>query len=126
MVLLKHGNFIFNHILRGGYKILKDKPDVICKVMMGNGSVRRNYGAMPKTIIKVKFGQLDRATYREYISHFILPEDFYTFYDTSTGNLMTKKFAVDRNEDQINYIDNLEEEHNEFEVKLTQVDEVEV
>lgn len=126
MELLKHGNFNFNNILKGGYKILKNKQDVVCKVMMANGSIRTNYGLMPKTIINVKFGQLDRQTYREYISHFMLPEDYFTFYDTTTGQLLTKKFAIERDNDILDYIDNTDEFHGEFEVKLTQVDELEV
>ena len=124
MDLLIHDGFSFKNILQGGYNILKDKPDVISKVTMADGSVRRNYRQMSKTTIKVRFGQLDKTTYRQYISHFLLPEDNYTFYDTTTGGLITKRFAVDRDEDSLDYVNTNTETHEEFGVTLTQVDDV--
>lgn len=126
MDLLKHNDFSFKNILQGGYKILPNKPDVISKVTMANGSVRKNYGRMPKTTVKITFGQLDRDTYREYMSHFSLPEDYYSYYDTDTGEMKTKKFSVERENDSIDYIDDIKERHEEFTVTLTQVDELEV
>lgn len=126
MELLKHGEFSFGHILKDGYKVLIDNRTIISTVTMANGSIRRNYGRMPKTTVKVKFGQLDRATYRQYISHFLLPEDNFTFYDTSTGNMLTKRFMIERDEDSLDYINDNEEIHQEFSVTLNQIDEVEV
>ena len=70
MTLLKHGNFKFKNILSGGYNIKEDETDVLSKVTMADGSIRRNYGKMPKTTIKVKFSQLNKDTVKEYISHF--------------------------------------------------------
>lgn len=123
MILLKHGDFEFHHILSGGFKILPNKPKVISEIEMAGGAIRRNYGEMPKTTIKIKFGQLDRKTYREYISHFKLPEDNYTYYDTDTGEELTKRFFVTRPEDTLNYIDDLDETHEEFEIELNQCGE---
>ena len=70
MDLLKHGDFVFKNILSGGYNITEDEPDVINEVIMADGTIKRNYGAMPKTNIKVTFGQLNKDTYKEYMSHF--------------------------------------------------------
>lgn len=123
MVLLKHGNFEFHNILSGGYKILSNKPQVLSETTMADGTIKRNYGDMPKTTIKVKFGNLDRVTYRQYISHFLLPEDTYTFLNTDTGTMQTKKFFVTRPEDSLDYIDDFEETHTEFEITLQQCGE---
>lgn len=124
MDLLIHNNFSFHNILQDEYCVLLNKPDAICKVTMANGSVRTNYRQMSKTTVKIKFGQLDRETYRQYISHFLLSEDNYTFYDTHTGLMVTKRFKVDREEDRLNYISEDAETHREFGVTLTQVDDV--
>lgn len=124
MVLLKHGNFEFKNILKNGYKILPNKPDVLAKITMAGGAVKRNYGEMPKTTIKVKFGKLDRATYREYISHFRLPEDVYTYFDTDTGKMYTKRFFVTRPEDSLDHASDINELHDEFEIILEQCGEV--
>ena len=123
MVLLKHGDFEFQNILSGGYKILSNKPHVLSEMTMADGTIKRNYGDMPKTTIKVKFGNLDRETYRQYISHFQLPEDTYTFFNTDTGEMLTKKFFVTRPEDNLEYADDLEETHKEFEITLQQCGE---
>lgn len=123
MVLLKHGDFEFHHILSGGYKVLPNEPEVISEIKMADGSKKRNYGEMPKTCVKVKFGELDRNTYREYISHFKLPEDNYTYCDTDTGEMLTKRFFVNRPEDTLNYIDDIDEVHEEFEIILEQCGE---
>ena len=63
MVLLKHGDFEFHHILSGGFKILENEPKVISEITMADGSIKRNYGEMPKTSIKVKFSQLNKLKY---------------------------------------------------------------
>ena len=123
MTLLKHGNFEFHHILSGGFKILPNEPKVISQITMADGTEKRNYGEMPKTTIKVTFGKLDRKTYREYISHFKLPEDNYTYCDTDTGEELTKRFFVTRPEDVLDYIDDEDELHDEFEIILEQCGE---
>ena len=123
MVLLKHGDFEFQNILSGGYKILSNKPHVLSEMTMADGTIKRNYGEMPKTTIKVKFGNLDRETYRQYISNLQLPEDTYTFFNTDTGEMLTKKFFVTRPEDNLEYADDLEETHKEFEITLQQCGE---
>lgn len=124
MELLKHGDFAFANILKNGYKVIINKPDVLSKIIMADGTVKRNYGEMPKTTVKIKFGQLDRTTYRLYMSHFQLPEDNYTFFDTDTGEMLTKRFFVTRPQDTVNYIDENEEIHEEFEITLEQCGEV--
>ena len=53
MVLLKHGTFEFKNILSEGYNIIEDEPDVLSESIMADGSIRRNYGKMPKTNIKI-------------------------------------------------------------------------
>jgi exonuclease III len=123
MILLKHNNFEFKNILSGGYNILPNEPDVIVKKTMADGTEKRNYRKMKKTTIQVKFGRLNREMYNEYISHFLSPEDNYTYYDTSDGKYYTKKFFVEREKDSLNYIDDNEEEHEEFEITLTQCGE---
>ena len=70
MVLLKHGNFEFKNILSGGFNIKEDEPDILSEATMADGSIKRNYGKMPKTIITVKFSELNKTTYQEYMSHF--------------------------------------------------------
>ena len=50
MVLLKHGNFEFHHILSGGFNILENEPDILSTITMADGSLKRNYGEMPKLL----------------------------------------------------------------------------
>ena len=90
MALLKHGDFEFKNILKGGYIIKEDDPDVISKVKMSDGSIKRNYGDMPKTFIKIKFGKLDKDTYREYMSHFSKNEDIYSYFSLKKQIWLTK------------------------------------
>ena len=78
-VLLKHDDFEFGNILSNNYKIQEDVPDIIAKVTMADGSVRNNYGPMPKTIIKVIFGRMDEQTFENYLSHFSKFEDYFTY-----------------------------------------------
>ena len=69
MALLIHEGFEFKNILSGGYKIKEDEPDVKSKQTMGDGSIRRNYGQMDKTEIKVNFGQMNSQTFQEYMNN---------------------------------------------------------
>lgn len=126
MELLKHGNFVFGHILKGGYKILEDEPDVMSKMKMADGTIKRNYGDMPKTTIKVKFSQLDKDTYEEYMSHFEQNEDIYSFFSPRKQELLSKKFFIKFPENSMLYIDNDEQRYDEFEVTLEQCGEASI
>ena len=123
MDLLKHGDFVFKNILSGGYKILEDEPDVIKEVTMGDGSERRNYGPMPKTNIKITFGQLNKDTYKEYMSHFSKDEDVYSYFSLKQQKMLTKKFFVTFPETSV-LSTTKNHRYDEFEVELTQCGEV--
>lgn len=123
MDLLKHGDFTFKNILSGGYNITEDEPDVIKEVTMRDGSVRRNYGPMPKTYIKVKFSQLNKETYQEYMSHFSKNEDVYSYFSPRKQQMLTKKFFVSFPETSILSITK-NHRYDEFEVELNQCGEV--
>lgn len=123
MDLLKHGDFTFKNILSGGYNITEDEPDVIKEVTMRDGSVRRNYGPMPKTYIKVKFSQLNKETYQEYMSHFSKNEDVYSYFSPRKQQMLTKKFFVSFPETSILSITK-NHRYDEFEVELQQCGEV--
>ena len=94
MTLLKHGDFEFKNILSGGYNIKEDESDVLSEATMADGSIRRNYGKMPKTTIKIKFSQLNKNTYQEYMSHFSQNEDVYSYFSLKQQTMLTKKFFV--------------------------------
>lgn len=119
MTLLKHGDFEFEHILSGGYNIIEDEPDVLSEATMANGSIRRNYGKMPKTNIKVKFSQLDKDTYKEYISHFSQNEDMYSYFSPKQQTVLTKKFFITFPETSI-LSTTKNHRYDEFEVELAQ------
>lgn len=123
MVLLKHGDFEFRHILSGGYNILENKPDIISEITMADGSIKRNYGDMPKTSIKIKFSQLDKETYQEYMSHFANNEDVYSYFSPRTQSILTKKFFVTFPESSMLYGDDIEQTYDEFEIELSQCGE---
>ena len=123
MDLLKHGDFVFKNILSGGYKILEDEPDVVKEVTMGDGSERRNYGPMPKTNIKVTFGQLNKDTYQEYMSHFSKNEDVYSYFSLKQQKMLTKKFFVTFPETSV-LSTTKNHRYDEFEVELEQCGEV--
>lgn len=123
MVLLKHGNFEFKNILSGGYNIKEDETDVLSKVTMADGSIRRNYGKMPKTTIKVKFSQLNKDTYKEYMSHFSQNEDVYSYFSVKQQKMLTKKFYVTFPETSVLSITK-NHRYDEFEVELQQCGEV--
>lgn len=124
MVLLKHGNFEFKNILSGGYNILENEPEVVSEIKMADGSIKRNYGSMPKTSITVKFGQLDKDTYQQYIEHFANNEDNYTYFSPRQQTMLTKKFFVTFPENSLLKITNSEQTYDEFEVVLEQCGEV--
>ena len=123
MVLLKHGDFEFHHILSGGYNILENNPNVISEVTMADGTIKRNYGDMPKTSIKIKFSQLDKTTYQEYMSHFEKNEDVYSYFSPRKGAMLTKKFFVTFPENSMIYGDDTEQTYDEFEIELNQCGE---
>lgn len=123
MELLKHGDFVFKNILSGGFNVIEDEPNVISEVIMADGSIKRNYGPMPKTHIKVKFGQLDKDTYQEYISHFSQNEDIYSYFSLKQQRMLTKKFFVTFPETSILSITK-NHRYDEFEVELEQCGEV--
>lgn len=123
MTLLKHGNFEFKNILSGGYNIKEDETDVLSKVTMADGSIRRNYGKMPKTTIKVKFSQLNKDTYKEYMSHFSQNEDVYSYFSVKQQKMLTKKFYVTFPETSVLSITK-NHRYDELEVELQQCGEV--
>lgn len=124
MVLLKHGNFEFKNILSGGYNILENEPEVVSEIKMADGSIKRNYGNMPKTSIKIKFGRLDKVTYLQYITHFSNAEDEYTYFSPRQQTMLTKKFFVTFPENSLLRIKDNEQNYDEFEVVLEQCGEV--
>lgn len=123
MDLLKHGDFTFKNILSGGYNITEDEPDIISEVTMVDGTIKRNYGRMPKTSIKVKFSQLNKDTYQEYMSHFSKNEDVYSYFSPRKQQMLTKKFFVSFPETSILSITK-NHRYDEFEVELEQCGEV--
>ena len=123
MDLLKHGDFTFKNILSGGYKIQEDEPEIISEVTMVDGTIKRNYGRMPKTSIKVKFSQLNKDTYQEYMSHFSKNEDVYSYFSPRKQQMLTKKFFVSFPETSILSITK-NHRYDEFEVELKQCGEV--
>ncbi len=124
MDLLKHNNFTFGNILRGGYKILENEPNIITAATMANGAIRKNYGMMPKTRIKIKFSQLNKETYQEYMSHFSQNEDIYSYFSPRTQSMLAKKFAISFPENSLLYASDTEQSYDEFDVELNQIDEV--
>lgn len=124
MVLLKHEDFEFHNILSGGYNILESNPDVISEIKMADGTIKRNYGDMPKTSIKIKFSQLDKNTYQEYMSHFSKNEDIYSYFSPRNQTILTKKFFVTFPESSMLYMDDTEQTYDEFEIELIQCGEV--
>ena len=123
MDLLKHGEFAFKNILSGGYNIIEDEPDVINEVTMADGTIKRNYGSMPKTNIKVTFGQLNKDTYKVYMSHFSKNEDVYSYFSLKQQKMLTKKFFVTFPETAV-LSTKKNHRYDEFEVKLEQCGEV--
>lgn len=122
MTLLKHGEFEFKNILSNGYKIKEDEPDVISEEKMADGSIKRNYGDMPKTYIKVKFSKLNKDLYKEYMSHFTKNEDIYSYFSLKAQEMKTKKFFVNIPEISVESITN-NHRYDEFEVELKQCGE---
>ena len=123
MVLLEHNGFQFKNILSGGYNILENEPNVISEITMADGSIKRNYGDMPKTTIKVKFGRLNKALYKEYISHFEKNEGVYSYFSPRKQTMLTKKFFIKFPESSILYGTEERQVYDEFEVELNQCGE---
>lgn len=123
MVLLKHDDFEFKNILSGGYNIIEDEPDVLSESTMADGSIRRNYGKMPKTNITITFSQLNKNTYKEYMSHFSQNEDVYSYFSPKQQKMLTKKFYVTFPEISI-LSSTKSHRYDEFEVSLEQCGEV--
>ena len=124
MALLEHEGFKFKNILSGGYNILENEPKIISEITMADGTIKRNYGEMPKTSIKIKFGQLNKTTYKEYMSHFEKNEDVYSYFSPRKQTMLTKKFFVTFPEYSLLNISDIEQRYDEFEVELNQCGEV--
>lgn len=125
MYLLKKGDFEFGKILANGYEIIENEPNINATKTMANGSIRRNYGYMPKTNIKVKFARLTRQEYEDYLEQLQNDEDIFTYYSPINNTYLTKKFYVKRPKTNIQYINNSETDFDELEIELEQIDEVE-
>ena len=123
MVLLKHKDFEFKNILSGGYNIIEDEPDILSESTMADGSIRRNYGKMPKTNITITFSQLNKNTYKEYMSHFSQNEDVYSYFSPKQQKMLTKKFFVTFPETSI-LSTTKNHRYDELEVELEQCGEV--
>lgn len=122
MVLLKHGDFEFKNILKSGYKIKEDEPDILSEEKMADGSIKRNYGDMPKTCIKIKFSKLNKDLYKEYMSHFTKNEDVYSYFSLREQKMKSKKFFVNLPEISVESIIN-DHRYDEFEIELDQCGE---
>ena len=125
MYLLKKDDFEFSKILANGYQITENEPNITATKTMANGSIRRNYGLMPKTNIKIKFARLTKQEYETYLDKFSNDEDTFTYYSPISGTYLTKKFYVKRPKTNIQYIDLNETSFDELEIELEQIDEVE-
>ena len=123
MILLNLGDFEFKKILSGVYNIKEDEPNILSEVTMADGSIKRNYGKMPKTNITIKFGQLDKTMYQEYMSHFAQDEDVYSYFSPKQQKMLTKKFFISFPETSI-LSTTKNHRYDEFEVELTQAGEV--
>lgn len=121
MVFLRHNNFEFKNILSENYNIQEDIYDVLATETMADGSVRRNYGILPKTTIKIKFGRLNSSDMTTYMSHFENNEDTYTYFSPKGNTTKTAIFYVEKPENSIVYADDSSKEYGEFEVTLKQI-----
>ena len=78
---------------------------------------------MPKTNITIKFSQLNKDTYKEYMSHFAQNEDVYSYFSPKQQKMLTKKFYVAFPETSI-LSTTKSHRYDEFEVALEQCGEV--
>lgn len=123
MDLLKHGNFVFKNIISGKYNIKEDEPTILSEMTMADGTIKRNYGQMPKTVITVTFGRLNKELYQEYLSHFANNEDVYSYFSPKQQTMLTKKFFVTFPETSILSVTK-NHKYDEFTVTLEQCGEV--
>lgn len=123
MDLLKHGDFVFKNIISGKYNIKEDEPTILSEMTMADGSIKRNYGQMPKTVITVTFGRLNKELYQEYVSHFANNEDVYSYFSPKQQTMLTKKFFVTFPETSILSVTK-NHKYDEFTVTLEQCGEV--
>lgn len=123
MDLLKHGDFAFKNIISGKYNIKEDEPTILSEMTMADGSIKRNYGQMPKTVITVTFGRLNKELYKEYMSHFANNEDVYSYFSPKQQTMLTKKFFVTFPETSILSVTR-NHKYDEFTVTLEQCGEV--
>ena len=123
MDLLKHGDFVFKNIISGKYNIKEDEPTILSEMTMADGTIKRNYGQMPKTVITVTFGRLNKELYKEYMSHFANNEDVYSYFSPKQQTMLTKKFFVTFPETSILSVTK-NHKYDEFTVTLEQCGEV--
>lgn len=122
MALLIHNGFEFGHILKGGYIITEDIPDIISEQTMADGSIRKNYGKSDKTKIKVKFSQTNKTIFKEYMQHLNKHEDFFTYYSPKKDEMITKRFAITPPTTSV-LLSIKDNRYEEFEIELSQVGE---
>ena len=76
-----------------------------------------------KTTIKIKFSQLNKTKYQEYMSHFSQNEDVYSYFSLKQQTMLTKKFFVTFPDTSVLSVTK-NHRYDEFEVTLEQCGEV--
>ena len=66
--LVKINDVALKFILSGGYQIQENQEIVLATATMADGTERRNIAEKRKTIIKIKFSQIDGETLQQYIN----------------------------------------------------------
>lgn len=123
MALLMFRNYEFPKILASGYIIDEDVPNILAEYTMADGTIRRNYGRMPKTNITVKFSQLDQYEYMQIVEKLGQSDGEFTYYSPKHNGMMTKLFNITYPTASVNY-EGDPIIYDEFEIKLEQCGEV--
>lgn len=117
--LLKINNTKLSYILRGGYNIQENQDIILDSKTMADGTERRNIAEKKKTIISIKFSQIDGITLKNYIT--LMQGDFSaTYWSKDTRTYKTGTFRL--NEQPSNsLLYSPTEIYDEFEITLESV-----
>lgn len=117
--LLKINGVMIKYILSGGYDIQENQEIVLAKKTMADGTTRRNIAEKKKTVIKIKFSQIDGVTLQEYSE--LWQNDFETEYWSKDDRVYKNGMFRVENKPTNSVLNSLKEVYDEFEVVMESV-----
>ena len=118
--LIKKDGFKFSQILEKGY-VYENNPVILNKSQKADGSIKIIYAQYNELEIKIKFGNLDGNTIKQYNEKFT--DGSYEYWDVDTKSYKQAYFIVEKGKKTM-LSSKHGEKYDDFDVTLTKSSEV--